>query len=108
MTGFEVFEGGSRRDFFMDGAGDQSYQGFLGSDRFVFRSGLAGDDVIKGFAATDVIRLFGFGPDLDSFDEVITAATDTASGALITTAGDSSILIEGVLVASLAVDDFIF
>lgn len=108
ISGFEVFVGGSGNDRFVDGAGNHSYAGGLGADRFEFVAGRAGADVIQDFAAEDVIRLAGFGANLNSFAEVLAAASDTAEGVLIQTRATSSILLAGLTEAQLAADDFLF
>lgn len=107
LTGFEIFVGSLRNDRFIDGAGDQRYNGNGGADRFDFRPG-HGDDTVLGFAAGDTLRLLGFGSSLNSFAEVQAVTTQTAQGALIDTGGGTSILLQGVAAASLAADMFGF
>lgn len=108
ISGFEVFRGGTGDDLFVDGAGNQTYEGLTGADRFVFRAGQAGADRIEAFAADDVISLRGFGQRLDSLAEVLAAAADTGLGVRIQTSATSSILLAGLTEASLTADDFRF
>ena len=108
ISGFEVFQSGTADDRFIDGTGNQSYNGGLGADTFVFTAGRAGADRIETFAALDVIRLAGFGPGLDSFAEVLAATTNSGFGALIQTSSTSSILLPTLLKESLLADDFTF
>jgi hypothetical protein len=108
LTGFESITGGGADDRFIDGTGNQTYAGGGGADLFVFLPGRTGDDRINGFGSDDIVRLQGFGPTLNSFAEVLAATSDTAQGALLRMAPDKTVLIAGVVKASLASDDFLF
>ena len=48
-------------DVLEGGAGDDTMNGGMGSDTFVFRAGQGGDDTIHGFEPWDVLQLSGFG-----------------------------------------------
>lgn len=108
MTGFEQFNGGAGHDRFIDGVGNQTYDGRSGADRFDFVAGRAGNDVVRGLEPEDVVALRGFGPALNSFAEVLNAATQRFDGVLIQTSATSSVLLAGVQIASLVADDFVF
>lgn len=71
---------------------------------------VTGENVLLNLhgTAADVIRLAGFGPTLDSFSDVLSAANATAQGALIQTSARSSVPLVGLTVASLQADDFPF
>lgn len=107
IAGFERFEGGQGNDRFVDGPGDQTYQGNLGADRFEFAPG-HGRDTIRAFQAGDVIALAGFGPGLDSFAEVQAATTQTAGGARIATGTGTDVLLANFSSANLTADMFAF
>jgi hypothetical protein len=74
---------------------------------------LGGDtDTIRDFTAGagvgDVILLIGFGTALDTFAEVLAAATDDGVHTTINFGGGDVIVLRGVLVSQLAADDFTF
>jgi hypothetical protein len=106
LGGFEVIQGGGGADTILDATGDQTYSGGAGGDLFRFGPNQPGHDRIQDFGAGDIIQLRGFGPQLNSFAEVLLATVDTPAGALITTSPLSSILLAGVAEASLSADMF--
>lgn len=99
--------GGPGLDRLVDTAGITVLAGGVGEDTFVFAPS-HGRDVIAGFGSGDVIELGGFGAGIDTAEEVLAATVDTASGALISTGADSSILLSNVTKASLHLYDFHF
>jgi hypothetical protein len=108
FSGFEVFSGGNKADLFTDGKGDQTYFGKGGADKFDF-GGHRGHDTIADFnTGEDVIRFRAFGPDLDSFADILGVATDTAGGVLIQTSVHSSVLLSNLSVADLQEANFVF
>jgi hypothetical protein len=108
ISGFERFLGTGANDRFVDGAGNHTYDGRGGVDSFVFTAGRAGADTVAGFDANDRITLSGFGPALDSFADVLAAASDVSGGVRIVTGAGSSVLIAGATEAQLQADDFLF
>jgi hypothetical protein len=108
ISGFESFRGTLGNDRFIDGAGSHRYEGRGGVDSFVFTAGRAGNDTIAGFDANDRITLTGFGAALDSYAEVLAAASNVSGGVRIVTGVDSSVLLAGMTVAQLQADDFLF
>lgn len=107
--GFGETAAASFDDTLNGGAGDDTLTGGRGNDTFVFEAGM-GHDTITDFAAglgiTDVIQLIGLG--FDSFDDVLAAATDVGSDCVIQISATESITLEGVQLAQLAADDFLF
>jgi Ca2+-binding RTX toxin-like protein len=106
-AGNNRIEGGKGNDVLVGGSGD---------DSFVFRFDAinqvgAGTDTINDFvagsASADVIQILGYGTAIDSFAEVMTAATDTAQGVRIALT-DGSIELLGLTKSQLTADDFIF
>lgn len=91
------------------GAGDDTLTGGRGNDTFVFETGMGHDtitDFAAGLGATDVIQLIGLG--FDSFDDVLAVATDVGENCVIQISATESITLEGVQLAQLAADDFLF
>jgi Ca2+-binding RTX toxin-like protein len=91
------------------GAGDDTLTGGRGNDTFVFEAGMGHDtitDFAAGLGATDVIRLIGLG--FDNFDNVLAAATDVGDNCVIQISAGESITLEGVQLAQLVADDFLF
>jgi hypothetical protein len=109
ISGFEVFWGGSGDDRFIDGVGDHTYRGRSGADRFDFFARQDGADRIEDFTSgEDVIALRGFGGPLNSFNDVLAAATQQATGVLIQTSATSSVFLLGLRLADLQATDFLF
>ncbi|MFW8633825.1 M10 family metallopeptidase [Cribrihabitans pelagius] len=116
-NGADQLRGGGGRDGLTGGGGDDRLDGGGGNDRltggsgadvFVFSAG-HGRDVVRDFNAgrgdrLDFSELDGFG----SFASVLAAARDGNAGVRITTGADSSLLLQGVSLDSLGVDDFLF
>ncbi|SER94390.1 Haemolysin-type calcium binding protein related domain-containing protein, partial [Pseudovibrio axinellae] len=91
------------------GLGDNMFGG-AGSDTFIFSDINFGNDVIGDFTAgagsDDVI---GFGTDLfASFEDLLTAAGNNGSDTVIRVNESNSVILKGVLVSDLHVDDFQF
>jgi hypothetical protein len=108
MTGFERFFGTLQADRFIDGAGDQFYDGVAGADRFEFRRNHGHDTVVLG---DGVVRLLGFGLTLDSFADLLARATEVggfAPGVIVATGANSSLMLSGLTLATLDASDFLF
>ncbi|MEH3099100.1 cadherin domain-containing protein [Sphingomonas adhaesiva] len=107
--GADILVGTKLSDTLTGGAGADVLRGGAGADRFVFEIG-HGVDRIEDFgtATADVVVLKGFGPALDSFAEVMAAATQVGADTVIATGAGSSITLLGVARADLKADDFYF
>ncbi|NVK14513.1 MAG: M10 family metallopeptidase C-terminal domain-containing protein [Rhodobacteraceae bacterium] len=123
----DFLNGGADADVLFGGQGNDHLLGQLGDDSLF---GEAGDDLLSGGAGSDVFvfgdnhghdRIADFSIDtvnervslsgvssLDSFENVLGASIQATDGVLITTGANSSLLLEGVQISSLAADDFIF
>jgi len=112
-VGDDLVDGGDGNDTINGGAGADSLSGGLGSDVL---TGGAGNDtfffadgderaVITDFSAGDQIVLSVAG--VEDFSDVVDAASNGATGTRLEF-GSDLIILEGVSVASLVVDDFIF
>ncbi len=107
-AGKDTLNGGLGNDTLTGGSGNDTLTGGAGKDTFVFGR-LTGKDVITDFQAgagvSDVIQLSS--KVYSSFDDVISHATDTDDGVLITY-DKGTILLEDVDVADLNANDFFF
>ncbi|MEH3036622.1 MAG: cadherin domain-containing protein [Sphingomonas adhaesiva] len=107
--GADVLVGTKLSDTLTGGAGADVLRGGAGADRFVFEIGHGVDRIEDfGIATADVVVLKGFGPALDSFAEVMAAATQVGADTVIATGAGSSITLLGVARADLKADDFYF
>ncbi len=101
----------SGNDVLDGGTGNDTLTGGAGNDRFIFSSGGGADriaDFVSGAGVVgDVIHLKGFGPDFDSFAEVIAAATQSGSDVFLDFGG-ATLTLAGVTLADLEADDFLF
>lgn len=108
-SGTDVLVGTDVGDRLSGGAGDDVLRGGADADRFMFEIG-HGVDRIEDFGTTsgDVVVLSGFGTALDTFAEVLSAATQVGTDTVIVTGTNSSIALLGVDRADLKADDFYF
>jgi len=106
-SGRDLIFGGNGHDEITGGVGDDRSFGGRGNDTFVFSSG-DGDDVIGDFdrRGNDTLELDLTG--FDSAQDVIDAAVQTRAGTLLDFGNEGSIFLQGVGIASLTEDDFIF
>ncbi|MEM6852200.1 MAG: glycoside hydrolase, partial [Pseudomonadota bacterium] len=92
------------------GTGADDLRGGAGDDLFIFNSG-DGADVIRDFSegagAGDVIRLVGVSG-VNSFADVMAAASMAGSATLLTFSGGDQLRLQGVAMGDLAADDFLF
>ncbi|MEO1309332.1 MAG: calcium-binding protein, partial [Pseudomonadota bacterium] len=114
-----TIEGGAGVDFINSAGGNDIIIGGLAFDRI--RTGMGndevrfsagdGNDIIEDFTAGsgagDVLSL-SLGSAFDTFAEVIASASDVDGNAVLSFGSSGSITLEGVAVADLAEDDFIF
>jgi len=101
--GSNEIDGGAGNDVLDGGAGNDILTGGAGRDIFVASEG---NDTITDFQiGTDFVDLDGTG--ISSFSEFLGTASDTGAGATISS-GNGSITLEGVSVAQLNGDSFIF
>ncbi|UWQ79150.1 M10 family metallopeptidase C-terminal domain-containing protein [Leisingera sp. S132] len=107
--GRDQLYGGNGDDLLNGGFGRDVMAGGFGHDTFVFASN-HGHDRILDFSTNssaeriDLSRI----SQIEDFDDVLANAAATSDGVLITTGANSSILLEGLQISSLAADDFIF
>ncbi|MCB8823443.1 beta strand repeat-containing protein [Microvirga rosea] len=107
-VGSNVLSGGGGADRLTGGAGNDFLFGGAGADAFVFRTGF-GSDTIEDFSVSsgDVIELGGLSG-ITSFADLIGRMTETAGATVLSFDDGNSILLKGVLQASLSADDFRF
>jgi len=111
--GDDFLSGDAGDDFLSGDVGNDTLYGGEGSDTFAFGIGSAGNDVIGDFALNgtttgDKIQFEGLGSNYDSYAEVMGAAQQTVDGVLFDFGGNRSLLVEGVTVADLTSDYFVF
>ncbi|WP_170971248.1 calcium-binding protein [Mesorhizobium sp. GR13] len=89
--------------------GNDTYTGGAGNDVYVFEVG-AGKDTITDFVAgagtDDTIRFLHGG--FDDFSDVMAVTSQVGSNAVITVNSQTTLTLQGVLMASLDADDFTF
>lgn len=107
--GDDQLRGGQGDDLLIGGRGDDVLIGGTEADIFRFADD-HGNDTILDFDVSDPGELVDFRrvSDISSMAELNAAAVDTADGVLITTGATSSVLLAGVLEASLSQTDFMF
>ena len=113
-TKSDLLIGGNGDDRLTGGKGDDLMNGGAGRDVFVYAKG-DGSDKIDGFAVgEDVLRLSGFGTELDSFGDILARSADIGGGVAIATGNDGTvysvagILLSGLSKADLTPDMFVF
>ena len=101
--GTNEIDGRAGNDVLDGGAGDDILTGGTGRDIFVVSEG---SDTVTDFqTGTDFIDLDGTG--ISSFSELLGAASDTSAGTTISS-GNASITLQGIALAQLNGDSFIF
>ena len=109
-AGNDVLNGAGGNDYLLGGIGNDSLTGGVGADVFVFDVGFGNDTITDfwfGLGRTDRVQLLG--SDLHSFTEVLSHATDSAAGVVLSVNGGlDSITFTGVTIAQLNADDFLF
>lgn len=91
-------------------AGDDTITGGAGNDTFIFASGFGNDtitDFTAGAASDDVIEFNGV-TGATTYAEVLALAADDGTDTTITVDASNSIVLQNVVVADLAADDFRF
>lgn len=114
-VGADVLNGGAGNDRLRGMDNHDTLTGGAGDDTFIFRSSedVAGadQDVITDFAAgagsEDVVQLIGYSG-FSTFADVLAAASDVGGDAVIALGGGAALTLQGVAVADLHSDDFIF
>jgi len=111
-AGDDLIFGGSGQDVLSGGAGDDLIFGGRGSDTFTFSTG-DGSDVVFGFSASrrsfipgDELRLNVDG--IDSYDDLLGAATQTWGGVLFDFGNGDEVFLAGTRLAALDEDQFTF
>ena len=107
--GNDNLNGGAGRDVLEGGAGNDRMNGGLSGDRFVFADG-HGNDTIGGFSVASVLEAIDLSgvSALNSLADVRAASINTNDGVLIDTGGGDSILVSGVRLGALGIDEFLF
>lgn len=109
--GGDKLNGGSGNDTIIGGSGRDTLTGGGHNDKFLF-SGNFGADVITDFNSgvllRDVIVIEGFGPQFDSFAEILSAASQIGGNTVINLGGGNTITLQKVIMATLDVNDFLF
>ncbi|ONG52587.1 hypothetical protein BKE38_14320, partial [Pseudoroseomonas deserti] len=107
--GNDLLSGGSGSDELRGGEGHDLVYGGLGADRFVVAAG-EGDDRFADFRPSqgDLLVLEGFGPDLDSWDEVLAHLTRQGSTLVLDTGQGSTVTFLGLPLGALGPDHVIF
>lgn len=99
-------DGGDGNDTLVGGLGNDELTGGAGADTFVF-AGVVNNDVITDFeAGIDTIDFTAYGP--FSVEDAIAIASDTPEGVLLDLYGNGSVLLEGVALSDLSLNDFNF
>jgi Ca2+-binding RTX toxin-like protein len=105
-----VVVGSSRAESLVSSVGNDFMFGGSGADTFVFGP-LAGHDIIEDFVATgtghDVIDFHGMST-LKTYATIMSHATQTASGTVITLDSNNSLMLANVARSSLTSADFTF
>jgi hypothetical protein len=104
-AGDDNLSGGNGNDVIVGGAGDDVMSGGNGNDLFVFEAGF-GHDTITAFQSNDRIQfdsaLFA------DFDAVLEASEHVGNDTVITLDAGNTITLQGVQIASLQANDFLF
>lgn len=108
--GNDTLIGGAGNDTFRDDGGDDVFLGQAGADVFVF-AGRFGNDIIRDFQAAqagEVIDLSGVRSITGFADLRAHHLTQTARGTVIDDHQGNTVLVQGVAIADLSADDFLF
>jgi Ca2+-binding RTX toxin-like protein len=108
-SGGDVLNGAGGDDIMIGAGGNDVLTGGSGNDVFLFTRGSGADritDFTAGAGTSDAIKLVGMG--FSSFAEVKAAALQVGGDVHINLGGGDSLVLSGVLLASLHGDDFIF
>ncbi|WP_363331340.1 hypothetical protein [Bosea sp. (in: a-proteobacteria)] len=108
-AGNDLVDAGSGDDRIEGGAGNDILTGGSGHDVFVFAAGF-GQDAISDFKTTGSSSdMLEFDIDLFAdFDDAMGAAAQIGTDTVFTIDADTSLILKGVQLASLAQDDFRF
>ena len=102
----DVMLGGSGNDTLFGGLGDDTLSGGADADTFVF-VGVTNNDVIIDFeAGIDKIDLGLFGA--SAVLDIFAGLTETVDGVIVDLGSNGSVLLEGVALSELTLDDFLF
>lgn len=109
-SGGDTIRGNAGDDLITGGAGADVLSGGAGNDTFIFASGFGNDtitDFTAGAASDDVIEFKGV-TGATTYAEVLALAADDGTDTTITVDASNSIVLQNVVVADLAADDFRF
>lgn len=104
-AGNDTVQGGAGIDRLSGGSGNDSLRGQGGRDTFVFQANGGADTVIDFVANTDALEFNGLG--FADAAAALAGFVDTAGGARLSFSDGGSVLLSGVGVALLDVDDII-
>lgn len=113
-NGDDVLKGGRGRDNLFGGTGNDQLSGDMGgdwltggdgADSFVFGKVHGQDEILDFTPGEDLIDLSGMGVAGDDFSDL--EISQLASGVLVAT-GNGQILLQGLLLADITADDFLF
>ena len=102
-AGDDILRGEGGLDVLTGGAGNDLLIGGTSADRFVFGAN-DGDDRIFDFTSTEVIEING--SSFTSFDDILAAATDSATFVTIQISEGNSIRIDGMQASDLRASNF--
>ena len=102
-AGDDILRGEGGLDVLTGGAGDDLLIGGTSADRFVFGAN-DGNDRIFDFTSTEVIEING--SSFTSFDDILAAATDSATFVTIQISEGNSIRIDGMQASDLRASNF--
>ena len=106
-AGSDFLEGGEGADTIYGGSGDDEMYGDGGADTFVFDSGHGNDTLYDFTSGEDRIDLTGF-TGITAFDGLSITSGDGGVTIDLTGQGGGTIFLDGVTLADLDADDFIF
>src|SRR5262249_23959399 len=109
-AGNDIIAGSAGVDVLDGGAGTDQLTGGTENDTFVFRSGYGHDTVTDfhgGVGPSDQVLLTGFAG-VDNFAAVLSHATQQGTDVLLDFGGGDQLVLQNVVLATLAADDFRF
>jgi hypothetical protein len=105
-SGTDELAGGAGSDILVGGPGNDLMHGGEGIDYFTFNTN-SGHDIISDFAAEDVIVVAegANGEAIVTADDLLARMRDTAEGLLLDLGAGNDVLLEGVVLAAIVVED---